>query len=1106
MTIATNTSPRPLPQSFAFSTQTAPNGDTHNTPANASNDTQAARPVSPQESALVESYVGVVERKAVGKIPGRVTVAPQTLLGQWLELYRAQLEHPVVQNWMREQKIDVKSVSVNPSTGTLSADVDGLKKSFSLTDGSGWRQISGPLLEAAKVLVPAADQNLQVRANSDSFDVSAKLVASFYGEKLPTNLSQARSQIRRPEQNKHFDPIASDDPQRPASKRSEHALALQKNNAARFYAAAPQKLGYEKLALDVARAMPDVRAEAKKWAEALILKLTGQHVDADQIYLNRFSASQSASSATGWEHMAEEPTVSLRLPDALLKNFSEHDGIPGELDRQAGLYKDGPGKSEQDGYGAHNQFPLAPSALMHESWKTDFQTQMTQKIDTFWSTHTDAYETAIKGEFAYQARRQLKTAEARSPAERALQAPEHQFTREDYRLLMGAVSNLPLDEHAPFSVEQLKAKAPVKGVVQAHALNIHGFTSNDIVRFSAADGGRQVLYIPGAEPAFLRFDSLEKLDQWVTDQTKHPKKREALVAHFPLAYRQDHEASFAARAARILIPAFGLAHIGDKTEGLDTLFDKIATGKLQGPAINDSHSKIEGDVFSTLAAASKERMASDADVVIKSNSEVTRDTWLNDITVAAGLLAKLAPLAAPVTGAAAITGLTELSLGAEKSSSGDTEAERKDGTAKAFDGVLNTLFAVTASGAVEDPFVPTDDPLLPPDEPLIDPIPEEAPRIERPQPLPEINRLRPIHAGNISQHAIPEGEQTLENAVRNAKGIYQTKDAITGADQWYIRYTDAGGVPQVYEIKSDFKLSNDYVQIVDPATGKTVLTVHSDGEGGWVRTAANGGVRWPWQRTPSPAASENLTSQFSDLFADMDAQAAKQAEKFDEHFKVDETKPYVVSTRGYEENHTLKRMLNISWEAAEGKVDIYPSEKAASTEYSTSAYSPNFILDLNRNDYTVIKASKGGDITLPLSAGGDSAEAIRQNRVRQFEQAIPDEELRARISEVAHQGSVYPANAELLNTLKEGYGAKAKNTAYFIDYDPLKNETQVRVVAKWYVNDLTGDNPREIPELEATTTRTFTIRESNEISGSTYTIDEFAPTHLEVSVPADLPQ
>lgn len=1059
---------------------------------------------SPHETALLNAYLAAVQRKVLRNDAGLVKVPPQSTLGQWLELYRAQVEHPVVQGWMRDQKIDPSALlSIDPFKGTLSAEVDGKAKTFSLSDTSGWGQVSGPLLAAAKVIAPEDKGALRVRFGDGFTQVSAKVVANFQGIALPKNRSQASEQIRHLAHQKAFDPVPSDDRLRPASSRSAQALEVQKANAAKFYSSAPQALEYKRLAVDVATNLPNTRAEAKKWAEKLIFELTGKHVDADTIYLNRFKNantpfSQATATVTGWEHPNEEPYSSLSLPDALLKNFNEHDGVPGNLDQEAGLYLVGAGQSEKGGYGAHNQFPLTPSALMHASWKTDFQAQMTQKIDNFWDARSEDYSTAIKGEFVYQARKQIKANDAKPAAERALQPPEHQLTREDYRLVMGAASNLPLDEHSPLSVEQLKAKAPVKGIVQAHAFNIHGFASSDMLRFSGADG-RQVLYMPGAEPAFLRFDSREKLDQWVVDQTKAPKKREALLSHFPLAYRQDHEAGFAARAAKVLMPLLWFSHVGDKTEGLDTLFEKMASGKLKGPGIDDGHSKVEGDVFATLTTATKERMKSDADVVIKSNSEVIRDTWLNDITVAASLLAKLAPIAAPVAGAAVITGLAEVVLGVEKNSSGDTEAERKDGASKAFDGVLNTLFSIGASGSVEDPF------MTPEEKPGI-PISSERPKVETPQTPPEVDRIRPSLSGNISAHAVSNGEQLLKNATRNGKGIYQVKDPVSGADHWYIRYADSTGARQVYEIKGDFKLSNDYVQIINRETGRPVLTVHSDGNGEWVHAAANGGVRWPWQRASSPTPSDSLDSQFSDLFADVDEQAVKQAKTFDTYLNVDEATPYSVSTRGYEDHGVLKRKLNLSWEGPEEKVEIYESEKASPTNYSNSHYSPNFILDLNRNDYTVIKASKNGEEVLPLNAGGGSAEAIRQNRIQQFESAIPNADLRARISEVAHQGSVFPANAELIKTLKEGYGAKASDTSYFVDYDPLQNEATVRVVAKWYINDLTGDNPRAIPDIEATTTRTFTIRESNEVTGDAYVIDDHAPTRLEVSVPADLPK
>ncbi|MCQ9971642.1 hypothetical protein L6C91_13885, partial [Staphylococcus aureus] len=75
-----------------------------------------------------------------------------------------------------------------------------------------------------------------------------------------------------------------------------------------------------------------------------------------------------------------------------------------------------------------NEIPLAPSAFMKALWKSDFQTTMSAKIDSFWKDHADGYRTVQKGIFIYRAGEQLKAQEAKLPAERALQPPEHQLT------------------------------------------------------------------------------------------------------------------------------------------------------------------------------------------------------------------------------------------------------------------------------------------------------------------------------------------------------------------------------------------------------------------------------------------------------------------------------------------------------------------------------------------------------------------------------------------------------------------------------------------------------------------------------------------------------
>ncbi|WP_178088140.1 dermonecrotic toxin domain-containing protein [Pseudomonas sp. GL93] len=474
---------------------------------------------------------------------------------------------------------------------------------------------------------------------------------------------------------------------------------------------ARQKARYRQLLQATHAALPRVRDEAKQWAQAMVLKLTGLKVDADTLFLNRFQQAQSANTVTDWEHLGEEPTVSQALPDALLSNFNEHDALPGVLDQQAGLYTVGRGQSTLGGYGAHNQFALAPSQLMHESWKSDFQAHMTEKLERFWRDHGDDYRTSLKGEFVYQAREQLKAYERASPAERLKIPAEQRFTRDDYRLVMGAASNLPLDENQPLTVDQLRAMAPVEGRTLIHVFDINGLAAHDILRFTATDYGShgqlrdrrdgvQVLYMPGHKPAFLRFDSLDAMDQWVAEQGRHADTRKALESHFSLRDRQDSDLGFWSDFKSFIT--------GDtrSNKGADSAIRYLASGywdTVEGTVIDSANVRIHGDVFSVIKDATRERMSRDADVMIKSNSEVTRDTWLNDLTVAAGLAAKFAVIGEPVAvGFAAATGLVEAELGVEQSITGDTQEERKHGSTAALDGALNELFAIVG-GTVKEP-------------------------------------------------------------------------------------------------------------------------------------------------------------------------------------------------------------------------------------------------------------------------------------------------------------------------------------------------------------------------------------------------------------------
>ncbi|WP_241678263.1 hypothetical protein [Pseudomonas kitaguniensis] len=372
---------------------------------------------------------------------------------------------------------------------------------------------------------------------------------------------------------------------------------------------------------------------------------------------------------------------------------------------------------------------------------------------------------------------------------------------------------------------------------------------------------------------------------------------------------------------------------------------------------------------------------------------------------------------------------------------------------------------------------------------------------------PTVNRLQPSQARNISEYAVPNGEQLIEHATPNTQGIYQIKDATNAGDHWFIRYTDDTGSNRVYEIRSDFKLSDQYVQIIDPKTRKPVLTAHATGDGQW-QAASNDGGKWPWVRTPSPTPSNDLKTgaKFSDAFEILGDPKTSGADKFDAVFNYNNATAYEQSVSNFEEAGVLKRKLTVSSTVEENNFEVYPSETAQPNEHSATSYSPNFIKDLNRDHYTVRIKQPDGYTTVELDGTGTAEGETLRKRLSQFEDAVPDANLRSRISEVAHQGSVAPTSVELkINQLQDHVGFKGTGTHYVITYDPLIQGAQVEYEAVMILLDLDKD-AEVIPDIEVRARRTFHIVESNHIDGQSnpYIIEKNAPFNLSTTTITNL--
>ena len=137
-----------------------------------------------------------------------------------------------------------------------------------------------------------------------------------------------------------------------------------------------------------------------------------------------------------------------------------------------------------------------------------------------------------------------------------------------------------------------------------------------------------------------------------------------------------------------------------------------------------------------------------------------------------------------------------------------------------------------------------------------------------------------------------------------------------------------------------------------------------------------------------------------------------------------------------------------------------------------------------------------------------TGDAIKLLKLRQFEAAIPDPLMRARISEVAHQGATVHGLSSIGGGdagLKDGLLASGRGLSFTIDYDPVNNTANVNVVSKLKVFQV-DENIREIPGVDVTIKRTFSIRESNEIGedSNPYVIDKHAPSTIEFSLTTDV--
>ncbi|WP_426135308.1 hypothetical protein [Pseudomonas sp. PWP3-1b2] len=285
----------------------------------------------------------------------------------------------------------------------------------------------------------------------------------------------------------------------------------------------------------------------------------------------------------------------------------------------------------------------------------------------------------------------------------------------------------------------------------------------------------------------------------------------------------------------------------------------------------------------------------------------------------------------------------------------------------------------------------------------------------------------------------------------------------------------------------------------------SAIIARPDETGVWNKAGETGGGRWFWNRPiTSTASDESLsTPKFSERFVESDGSKIPGSGKFDDYLSVDESKDYTFINNLFSDGPNVKRRLAVSWRIDDGQFAVTETERAQPIDGYNSEYSTSFPVDLNRGDYTIVTREGANEVRTRLDFRSTSDEETIKTRLATLEATIPDPNLRARISEVAHQGASFPAFVELMPpVLKEGYSVSAGEKYFTIEYNPGSDTHTVKATTKWDLKLLTEDGGVTNRDLDITSTRIFTIRASNDVSGDGYVIDKSAPTRIEISTPA----
>ena len=383
---------------------------------------------------------------------------------------------------------------------------------------------------------------------------------------------------------------------------------------------------------DLLSEMPDVHQIASSEVKEGIKEKKNFSLDPDNTFYNLFKgASTSPYSFTGWEHREDQIDKSMTLTQAALLNFAyKWDSDPSMMNLDSGLYKVGYGAKQftdrpwpnNAAYSHRNEIKMLPKVFWQVVRKADIQTKYTKRTTDYWSKNYHNFVEVTRDAF--------KIAAFASLVNEAL-------STSDFCAAMNIIDD------------------PKNSDV--HWFDIYGYHSTDIIVIKNPATNALLLYIPGSETPFTRYDNQEKLRINIKQKLVNKANQTALKKHFSLYDRQD----------------------GVSYTGVDKAIEQIASGGWANSYIqyNNGKSKIYGDIFENIANATKKRAFSDGDVQIKSNSEALGELVLRDANTLFNVLPIL-DIVAPEIGLPASIALsaTQLGLSIDMVINSDTQDER----------------------------------------------------------------------------------------------------------------------------------------------------------------------------------------------------------------------------------------------------------------------------------------------------------------------------------------------------------------------------------------------------------------------------------------------